>query len=93
MELRDNAELDRFEMDVNGDVAYLEYRRNDNRLLLKHTEVPVALRGRGAGTRLVKAVLDRARADGVVVIAHCPFVKAYLTRHPEYESLTRSRPT
>jgi predicted GNAT family acetyltransferase len=86
-ELVDNAGGGRFEMNVDGEVAFLEYRRIGDRLHLMHTEVPSALRGRGAGGRLVAAVLDKARAEGVRVVPNCPFVKAFLGRHPEYRSL------
>jgi predicted GNAT family acetyltransferase len=85
-ELRDNVAESRFEMDLGEEVAFLEYQRGADGLHLLHTEVPVALRGRGAGSRLVRAVLDRARAEGTAVIPKCPFVKAFLKKHPEYGS-------
>lgn len=88
--LRDNVDQSRFEMDLGDEVAFMKYHRSGDRLHLMHTEVPSALRGRGAGSRLVRAVLDRARAEGAVVVPSCPFVKAFLKKHPEYASLTRS---
>jgi uncharacterized protein len=90
-EIRDHAALERFETDVGDDVAFLTYRREGDRLYLLHTEVPVPFRGRGTATRLVRGVLDRARAEAAVVVPICPFVKAFLKQHPEYQSLTRER--
>ena len=87
--LRDNVGAGRFEMDAGLAVAFLEYRRIGNRLHLMHTEVPSALRGRGVGRRLVRAVLDQARAQGATIVPNCPFVKAFLAGHPEYQSLVR----
>jgi predicted GNAT family acetyltransferase len=87
VEVVDNVELGRFEMAVGDEVAFLKYRRFKNQLDLVHTEVPTALRGRGVATRLVRAVLDKARAEGASIIPTCPFVKAFVEKHPEYRSL------
>jgi predicted GNAT family acetyltransferase len=87
LQLHDNVEERRFEMRVDRAVAFLEYRRRGNVLHLMHTEVPSTLRGRGMGKRLAKAVLDKARAEGLSVIPNCPFVKDFLQKHPDYQSL------
>jgi predicted GNAT family acetyltransferase len=89
LDITDNTERSRFEMPVGDEVAFLDYRRSGKQLHLMHTEVPSALRGRGAGTRLVRAVLDKARAEGTTIIPICPFVKAFLEKHPEYQSIVR----
>ena len=86
-ELRDNVERRRFELPVGEHVAFVEYWRVGKRLHLMHTEVPAALQGRGAGSRLIQAVLERARAEGAEIVPNCPFVKAYLAKHPEYQPL------
>jgi predicted GNAT family acetyltransferase len=56
-------------------------------MTLNHTETPVAARGRGLASRLVAAVLDEARSRGLKVVPRCPFVTAYLAKHPEYRDL------
>jgi predicted GNAT family acetyltransferase len=86
-ELRDNAAAGQFELAVDGTAAILEYRRRKGRLLLIHTEVPEALRGRGLASALIKQVLDLARAEGIQVIAVCPTVQEYIRKHPEYMDL------
>ena len=78
----DNVTKNRFELSVNGKTAYLLYERTNEALTLIHTEVPLALRGRHLGEALVEAALESARAAGLRVIAVCPFVKAYLRKHP-----------
>lgn len=78
----DNVTKNRFELSVNGETAYLLYERTNDALTLIHTEVPLALRGRHLGEALVEAALESARAAGLRVIAVCPFVKAYLRKHP-----------
>lgn len=88
-EIRDDAAEERFEMEVEGKLAYLTYRREDGALYLLHTDVPRELEGNGLGSRLVRHALDAARAEGVDVVPLCPFVGAYVRRHPEYGDLVR----
>jgi hypothetical protein len=79
----DNPQAQRFELIVDGETAVLEYQRTPNSLILVHTEVPPALRGRHLADVLAKAAIDRAHAEKVRVVAVCPFVRAYLRRHPQ----------
>jgi hypothetical protein len=85
--VRDNAALNRFELDVEGGMAVAYYRAAPGRITITHTEVPTELRGRGIGSVLVKGALDLARAQGLTVVSRCPFVSAYLGKHPEYNDL------
>ena len=91
-EIIERADPQRFEMKVDGDVAFMNYRREGRKLYLLHTEVPPALRGKNVGTRFVRGVLARARAEGAIVVAHCPFVRAYLAKHPEEKAQARNPP-
>jgi predicted GNAT family acetyltransferase len=79
----DNREASRFELREKDDVAFLEYERRDNAMVLVHTEVPPALRGRHLGDKLVQAALDAARAENRRVVTVCPFARAYLRKHPQ----------
>jgi uncharacterized protein len=64
--------------------ARLTYRREGaDRVVLVHTEVGEALRGRGAGKRLVEAAVRWARAEHVRLVPHCPFARATFEKHPE----------
>lgn len=83
----DNTAMSRFELDLDGTVAFIDYHRTGDRLYLDHAEVPTALRGHGAGGRLVQATLELARARGERVVPVCPFVKAFMHRHPEFAEL------
>ena len=86
-EIRDNTTLHRFEMDVEGRCAVAAYKLSDGVIAFTHTEVPLALRGRGIASRLVHAALVIARGRGLKVVAKCPFVSAYIARHPEFADL------
>jgi predicted GNAT family acetyltransferase len=85
--VHDNAERHRFELDADGHIAFSNYKREGGVITFMHTEVPAALNGRGIGSALVRGALDLARAQGLKVKALCPFVKAYLDKHPEYADL------
>jgi uncharacterized protein len=88
-EIRDNTEQHRFELDAEGGTAVMYYRLAAGVITLQHTEVPAELNGRGIGSALVRGVLDLVRSRGLKVIAKCPFVAAYMGRHPEYNDLVQ----
>jgi predicted GNAT family acetyltransferase len=85
--VRDNPTMSRFEM-VSGDaLAFVEYRRTGNQIVLTHTEVPEAMAGQGVGSKLVSGVLDVLRAEGAMIVPRCDFVAAFIERHPGYRDL------
>ena len=85
--VRDNKALGRFELDVEGEVAFANYRLAPSTVIITHTETPRALRGRGIASELVEGALELIRADGLRVIAGCGFVVDYLRKHPEFADL------
>ena len=82
-EVRDNRDANRYELEQDGQTAVMYYERRADQIMLIHTEVPEALRGHGLGEALVKGALALARSEGLRVAVVCPFVRAYLRRHPE----------
>jgi predicted GNAT family acetyltransferase len=70
--------------------AVLQYRRDPRAITFLHTEVPEAFRGQGIAQKLAQTGLEFARSEGLNVIPLCPFVNAYIKRHPEYQSLVKS---
>jgi predicted GNAT family acetyltransferase len=91
--ITDNPSLSRLEANVNGNLAFVEYRKRANRMYLTHMEVPPALAGKGIGSELAKQSLDYARANKMKVIPACPFVAAYIRSHPEYSDILYSLQT
>jgi uncharacterized protein len=85
--IRDNLAMSRFEMTSGDSMAFVEYERADDRIVLTHTVVPDALSGQGIGSRLVAGVLDQIRANRAVVVPRCQFVARFIQRHPGYHSL------
>lgn len=82
-QVTDNQAQSRFELDTDGHVAELVYRRNAKRLVLIHTDVPAELEGHGIGGRLVVAAVDRAARDGLTIVPLCPFARNWLERHAD----------
>ena len=85
--VRDNTALSRFELDVEGGIAFANYCRAPGTVIITHTETPRALRGRGVASELVRGALESIRADGSKVVAGCGFVVDYLSKHPEFADL------
>jgi predicted GNAT family acetyltransferase len=85
--VRDNKSLGRFELDVEGTVAFANYRLAPGTVIITHTETPQSLRGRGIASELVRGALETIRADGLKVVAGCSFVVDYLHEHPEFADL------
>ncbi len=79
--------------DGEGHLAgFAAYQRADHLVVLTHTEVDPAFEGRGVGSALVRGALDDLRARGVPVLPLCPFVRAFLGRHPEYQDVLYAAP-
>jgi predicted GNAT family acetyltransferase len=84
-----NEHPQQFEIIVDGEKGYLVYRYHNNDLVLMHTFVPESLRGKGIAARLAKFALEFAKQKNIKVVVYCPFVAAYLKKHPEYNYLVR----
>ena len=84
----DVPEANRYELMLDGRrIGLLAYHRRKNRIALTHTEVTPACERRGFGSRLAAAALDGSREKGLAVVPLCPFIAAYIDRHPEYRDL------
>jgi len=78
-----NEKEQQFQIRLEGELASLEYRMHEGVIVLMHTEVPDKLGGRGIASALAKYGLDYGRAHHLPVKVYCPFVQAWLKRHPE----------
>jgi uncharacterized protein len=85
--IRDNTALSRFELDGAGVTAFMQYSLGDGVITLEHTETPPQARGHGLGSALIEGVLETVRARGLKIVPRCPFVGAFLEKHPQYSDL------
>ena len=86
--VRNNPAEFRYEILREGDpLGFIQYWISGDRIGLVHTELLSSAQGQGVGSRLVAGALDDIRARGLRVIPQCPFVVAYLRRHPQQRDL------
>lgn len=83
-ELIDNAAEKRYEFDLGGDLAMIEYIKAQGFIVLTHTEVPEKYEGQGIGSELTRAVLEDPPRQKTADDPPCPFVAQYIYRHPEW---------
>lgn len=94
VEREDGPSKGRYKLVVDGVEAEMTYSRvGKSQIIIDHTEVPAVLRGRKAGERLVQQAVEDARRDKVVIIPLCPFAKAMMERHPEWQDVLRKPKT
>ncbi|HEX2790486.1 MAG TPA: GNAT family N-acetyltransferase [Steroidobacteraceae bacterium] len=85
----DNPARSRYELVLDGGIAFIDYHRIGNLRVLTHSEVPPALRGRGIGAQLTAGALQLAREQGERVEARCSYVAQFIARNPQYQDLLR----
>lgn len=86
----DGASKGRYRIVVDGIEAEMTYSRAGQKLIIiDHTDVPAALRGRKIGEQLVRQAVEDARREGIAIIPLCPFAKAQIERHVEWQDVLR----
>ncbi|WP_153803947.1 GNAT family N-acetyltransferase [Nocardia sp. SYP-A9097] len=81
-----NAAQHRYEIWYGNTLAgFTEYRERDNDTTFIHTEVDKAFGGKGLGSALARQAVEDVIARGRVIVPRCPFIKAWLDKHPDYE--------
>jgi predicted GNAT family acetyltransferase len=83
----DNTELNRYELDVDGHLSFIDYRRHGSVVTMTHAEVPPVLNGRGIGSELAQGALDLVRKSKETVVPQCPFINSFIKRHAAYLNL------
>ncbi|MFY0483198.1 GNAT family N-acetyltransferase [Flavobacterium sp. PLA-1-15] len=87
-ELKLNEDKKRFEIEVEGHIAFIEYiLTNDNVMFLTHTEVPKALGGKGIGSSIVEQALNYIKEHNYTLAPLCPFVAKYLVKNPNWQTI------
>jgi len=87
----DNQDQHRYEIRVDGALAGAAYYRvhpagdgaEPERIVFTHTEVEKEFEGKGVGSKLAGDALTLAKGRGLQIVAQCPFIAAYLKKHPE----------
>lgn len=91
--VHDNTEESRLEIKTDGRVAVAEYEITGDVIAFTHTLVPKEFGGRGYGSLLARAAMEKARKDGLKILPECSFIYAYMEKHPETQTLAHSSVT
>jgi predicted GNAT family acetyltransferase len=84
----DHPEASRYELHDGSTLAGIaEYQLDADSIIFYHTKVSAAYEGQGAGSQLAREALDDARRRGLRVVVRCPFIAAWIERHPDYADL------
>ncbi len=89
LKVEDNQSKNRFEANIEGQIAIITYEKQGNTLKLIHTEVPETLKGKGIASQMVKKVLNSIQNSGYKMDPVCPFIKSYVEKHPEWKSILK----
>ena len=88
--IKNNPDAHRYETILDGLVCELNYSLDEGVMSMNRVYVPPALEGRGIAGALTKFALDDCADNQWAVIPRCPYVAAWIKRHPEYHSLVYS---
>ncbi len=87
LELTKNEANHRFELEVNGFIAFIDYKERNSVMTLIHTEAPPELQGTGSARSLVEKTLQYLEANQYTLIPFCPFVFSYIRKNPEWKRI------
>lgn len=85
--MRDNAERQRFELDLDGQIVFADYERRPGLLVIRYVYAPPALRGTGAAGRLMALVAGQARAEERRILALCGYARGWLAMSRAHRDL------
>ena len=88
VEVVHNAAQKRFEIQLGDQIAMVKYILGSSEIIFTHTEVPEAFEGQGVASKIAKVAVEYAKAQGLRIRPMCPYMSAYIQRHPEYHSIT-----
>ncbi|WP_446225510.1 GNAT family N-acetyltransferase [Nocardia sp. IBHARD005] len=82
-----NVEKNRYDVFFDDELAgFAEYIERDNDTDFIHTEIDDPFAGKGLGGVLARQAIEDVIARGRTVTAHCPFIRGWLNKHPEYDA-------
>jgi predicted GNAT family acetyltransferase len=81
MTVRDNSPISRFELEEEGLVAFANYHRSGEVIVIPHVEAAAALRGTGTAHRLMWGIVELARKEGFKIAPTCSYARLWFRRH------------
>lgn len=85
--LVNNEAIHNFELFIDGNRAFIDYKQKGNKVYLIHTEVPAIFKGKGVAEAIVEKTLLYLEEHHLQLVPLCTYVQLYLKRHPEWNKL------
>lgn len=89
--LTNNEEKKRFEIEIEGNIAFIDYKQMSTQIALIHTEVPKVIGGRGVAAALVEKTFNYIEEHNELLLPLCPYVFAYIQKRPEWKRIVDKR--
>lgn len=86
-----NDSKKRFEINVDGHFAFINFGETGHQIALVHTEVEPELEGTGAAAAVVEKTLHWIEENNKTLLPFCPYVFAYIKKHPEWKRIVDTR--
>lgn len=87
LRLNKNEDKKRFELNINGYFAFINYKETETQISLIHTETDPELQGQGAAAAVVEKTLNYIKESGKKLLPYCPYVFAFIKKHPEWKTI------
>ncbi|OOQ59938.1 GNAT family N-acetyltransferase [Mucilaginibacter pedocola] len=87
IKLINNTAIHNFELFVDGQRAFIDYKMKGDKAYLIHTEVPTELQGRGVAEAIVKKAFEYIESHHLTLVPLCSYVQMYLGKHPEWNRI------
>lgn len=81
----------RFEIEVDGHFAFINFGEMGSQIALVHTEADPELAGTGAAAAVVEKTLTWIEENGKTLLPFCPYVFAFIQKHPEWKRVVDTR--
>ncbi|MCH2547219.1 MAG: N-acetyltransferase [Alphaproteobacteria bacterium] len=87
MPITNNTKKNRYELEIDGHIAFADYRLDGNIIHIPHVEAPPKLRGTGAAGKLMQGIMQIAETENLKIRPICSYAASWLEKHPEYQHL------
>jgi predicted GNAT family acetyltransferase len=85
-----NLTAEQFEVEIEGEMCVLQYKRRGDALLFYHTGVPPELEGQGIANRLGYVAMEYVKENSLKAVPRCEFMEVYLRKHKEYKDWVKT---
>lgn len=87
LNIKHDKDKKQFTLDINGELAKVDYILKNNKMYLVHSEVPYNLRGQGIGKVLVEKTFEQLTKEGYNAVAICSYIKAVASRSEKWKDI------